>query len=134
MKKIQRRRRVISSYVHVCFIKLPKLCALKFLSCCMKSELSISAISAKCRSQRIWFLKRRALFWFGPVRFTPQLLHLEKEGLKGTFNVISSDPLCKDGYARFSTVPLKALRFLCKTVILISTVGELTEKIRVKHF
>lgn len=54
----------------------PRLWALKFRNCCMKSELSIRAMSAKWRSHRIWFLKRRALLWFGPVRLRPQLLHL----------------------------------------------------------
>lgn len=34
----------------------PKLCGLKLRNCCMKSEHSISATSAKCRSQSIWFL------------------------------------------------------------------------------
>ena len=29
--------------------------------------------------------------------------------LKGTVSVISSDPPCKDGNARFTTIPLKAL-------------------------
>ena len=53
----------------------PRLCGLKFLSCCMKSELSMRAMSAKWRSHRIWFLKRRARFWLGPDRFMPQLLH-----------------------------------------------------------
>ena len=28
---------------------------------------------------------------------------------KGTVSLIPSDPLCKDGNARFTTVPLKAL-------------------------
>jgi len=33
-----------------------------------------------------------------------------KEGvIKGTVSVISSDPPCKDGNARYTTVPLKAL-------------------------
>ena len=54
----------------------PRLWALKLRNCCMKSELSIRAMSAKWRSQRIWFLKRLALLWFGPVRLRPQLLHL----------------------------------------------------------
>lgn len=36
---------------------------LKLRSCCMKSLHSMSATSAKCRSHRIWFLKRRARFW-----------------------------------------------------------------------
>ena len=49
---------------------------LKLRNCCMKSELSMRAMSAKWRSQRIWFLNRRALFWLGPLRFIPQLLHL----------------------------------------------------------
>ena len=31
------------------------------------------------------------------------------ERIKRTVSVISSDPLCKDGNARFTTVPLKAL-------------------------
>jgi len=52
----------------------PRLCGLKLRSCCIKSEHSMRATSAKCRSQRIWFLKRRALFWFGPVRFRPHEL------------------------------------------------------------
>lgn len=34
----------------------PKLCGLKLRNCCMKSEHSISATSAKWRSQSIWFL------------------------------------------------------------------------------
>ena len=50
---------------------------LKFLNCCMKSELSIKAMSAKCKSHKIWFLNLRALFWLGPERFIPQLLHFK---------------------------------------------------------
>ena len=36
------------------------------------------------------------------------------ERIKRTVSVISSDPLCKDGNARFTTVPLKALSGLVK--------------------
>ena len=53
----------------------PRDCGLKLRNCCIKSELSMRATSAKCRSQKIWFLKRRARFWLGPVRLTPQALH-----------------------------------------------------------
>lgn len=35
----------------------PKDCGLKLRSCCMKSEHSIRATSAKCRSHRIWFCR-----------------------------------------------------------------------------
>ena len=52
----------------------PSDCGLKLRSCCMKSDDSIRATSAKCKSQKIWFLKRRARFWLGPVRLTPQAL------------------------------------------------------------
>ena len=31
----------------------------------------------------------------------------EGAGIKGTVNIISSDPLCKDGNVRFPRVPLK---------------------------
>ena len=34
---------------------------------------------------------------------------LSSDLLKGTVSVISSDPPCKDGNARFTTIPLKAL-------------------------
>lgn len=36
----------------------PSDCGLKLRSCCMKSEHSIRATSAKCRSHRIWFWNR----------------------------------------------------------------------------
>ena len=45
---------------------------------------------------------------------------------KGTRGVISKYPSCKDGYARFTTVPLKPklfiffLRLLCESDLLIS--------------
>lgn len=52
----------------------PRDWGLKLRSCCMKSEHSMRATSAKCRSQRMWFLKRRARFWLGPVRFRPHEL------------------------------------------------------------
>ena len=35
------------------------------------------------------------------------LKKLDEKKLKGTVSVISRDPSCKDGYARFITVPLK---------------------------
>ena len=40
----------------------PKLWGLNDLNCCMKSELSISAISEKCKSHSIMFLNLRARF------------------------------------------------------------------------
>lgn len=52
----------------------PSDCGLKLRSCCMKSEHSIKATSAKWRSQSMWFLNRLARFWFGPVRFIPHEL------------------------------------------------------------
>ena len=84
----------------------PKLWGLKFLSCCIKSELSIRAMSAKCRSHRIWFLNLKeirfrnfafkaenefdvhllALFWLGPDRFMPQLLHLRHSSWQWLFS------------------------------------------------
>lgn len=54
----------------------PSDCGLKLRNCCIKSEHSMRATSAKCKSQRIWFLNRRALFWFGPVKLRPHELHL----------------------------------------------------------
>lgn len=36
----------------------PSDCGLKLRSCCIKSEHSIRATSAKCRSHRIWFCAR----------------------------------------------------------------------------
>ena len=40
----------------------PRHCALKFLSCCMKSELSMRAMSAKWRSHRIC-KEKHVLIW-----------------------------------------------------------------------
>lgn len=33
----------------------PNDCGLKLLNCCIKSEVSINATSAKCRSHKMWF-------------------------------------------------------------------------------
>lgn len=52
----------------------PNDCGLKLRSCCMKSEHSMRATSAKCKSHKIWFLKRRARLWFCPDKFMPHEL------------------------------------------------------------
>ena len=41
--------------------------------------------------------------------FLFELVLIDFHKIKGTVSVISSDPPCKDGNARFTTVPLKAL-------------------------